>query len=161
MRFEAEHHFAGPPEAVRAVLTDPAFYATLELPDLNLPEVVEHDDGAEGARIVLRYEWTGHLDPMAARLLGGDRLRWTQEVLVGPDGTGALRFRAEANPDMLHGDASFRLAPEGASGSVRTLQGDLVVGIPVIGAMAERRIVPGVVARLDVEAEAVNRRLEG
>jgi len=38
---------------------------------------------------------------------------------------------------------------------VRRLDGELVVAVPGIGRMAERRIVPGVAARLDIEARAV------
>jgi hypothetical protein len=35
-----------------------------------------------------------------------------------------------------------------------------VVAVPGIGRMAERRIVPGLVRRLDIEAEALDAQLE-
>lgn len=159
MRFEVEHRFAGSPEAVRGILSDPSFYLDLELPDLSRPEVVEHSVTADADRLLLRYEYTGHLDPIALRLLGGDRLIWTQE-LVMTQGGGTLRFMAEAKPDVLHGEASFTLEADGA-GSVRHLTGDLVVALPVVGPMAERRIVPGIVGRMDIEASAVDQRLAG
>jgi hypothetical protein len=160
MQFEAEHRFDGSPAAVAAVLGDAAFYVGLSLPDLSLPEVVEQGQGPDGSgsRVLLRYEYTGHLDPTALRLLGGDRLTWTQEIRIRPDGSGTLTFLAEKNPGVLHGEATFTLVADGG-GAIRHLSGDLVVSIPIIGGMAERRIVPGVLARLDIEAEAVNQRL--
>ena len=141
------------------VLGDPTFHQTLLLPDLSTPEVLEHDRGPDGsASVLLRYEYTGRLDPIARRLLGGDRPTWTQELRIDGTGHGTLGFRAEANPGLLHGDATFTLLPDGAA-TLRRLGGEVVVALPGFGAMAERRIVPGVLARLDIEADAVNRRL--
>ena len=159
MRFNAEHRFSAPPPQIAAVLADPDFYGDMQLPDLGLPEVVEHrrdDDGS--AVLVLRYEYVGHLDPIARRLLGHERLRWLQELHLDHGESGTLAFRAEANPGLLHGEASFVLSAEG-SGTVRCLEGELLLALPGIGGMAERRIVPGLLARLDLEADAINRRL--
>jgi hypothetical protein len=169
VHFTAEHRFPCPPDGVVAVLTDPDFYRELELPDLMLLDVQQNDG------ILLRYEFTGSLDPIALRLLGSTRLTWTQEVHLTDASGGWLTFAAEANPGMLHGRADFVLelaapvletrksGPGGgaAVGSVtlRRLEGDLVVAIPVVGPMAERRIVPGVLTRLDVEADAVRVRI--
>jgi hypothetical protein len=43
--------------------------------------------------------------------------------------------------------------------SVRHLDGDLVVAVLGIGRMAERRIVPGILQRLDIEGQAINDQL--
>ena len=40
-----------------------------------------------------------------------------------------------------------------------TVDGELVVDVPLVGAMAERRIVPGLLRRLDIEAAAVDEHL--
>ncbi len=193
VRFGAEHSFPGPPSAVAAVLSDPEFYRELELPDLRLLEVraVQITDpdrrtrpggqpveSSEDKRLVLRYEFMGGLDPVALRLLGGERLTWSQELRLFGSSGGRLEFAAEANPRALHGRADFvfegvgsvfESGAERAEGpgmaavvdtTLRRLEGELVVALPVIGGMAERRIVPGVLARLDVEAGAVRRRLE-
>lgn len=175
MRFTAEHRFPVARDAVAEVLRDPGFYRTLELPDLQLLEVqpIETPDPTAAASrggapkqngLLLRYEFVGTLDPVFKRLLGGERLTWSQEVHVLDASGGQLTFAAEANPRLLHGHAVFVLEPEqtdGAAGesTVRRLEGEVTVAIPVVGAMAERRIVPGVRNRLDVEAEAVRERL--
>lgn len=108
----------------------------------------------------MRYEYTGSLDPLVRRLLGGARLTWTQELRLRPAGTGSgphrfsgsLDVHADANPRLLHGRAVVALGPDGPDGTLRVVDGELVVSLPGLGAMAERRIVPGVVTRLDAEA---------
>jgi hypothetical protein len=181
VRFAAEHRFPGTPEEVCSVLADPDFHRGLELPDLRLLDVHPANQPARDAAptgdpgagdpgsdpagsdsrevgLVLRYEYTGHLDPVALRLLGGTRLTWSQELRLHRGSSGWLVFSAEANPALLHGRADFTLERDG-EGTVRRLEGELVVAVPVVGGMAERRIVPGVLQRLDVEADAVRRRI--
>jgi hypothetical protein len=159
VRFHAEHRFNGSAQAVTALLSDPDFYLDLALPDLSLPELLEQGQGADGTMLRLRYEFVGSLDPMARRLIGSDRLAWVQEVRIDRSGdAGALRFEAEKDPRRLHGAADFALSPAGG-GSVRRLAGELVVAVPGFGRMAERRIVPGLQRRLDIEAQALDEQL--
>jgi hypothetical protein len=165
VRFHTEHRFHGSPGAVAALLADPGFYVGLALPDLSQPEVLEQHADSDDAALVLRYEYVGSLDPMARRLLGPKRLAWIQEMHVNSSsgsgsGSGTLRFRAEADPKRLHGSADFILAGDEA-GTVRQLDGELVVAVPVIGHQAERRIVPGILRRMDIEAQALDEKLRG
>jgi hypothetical protein len=158
VHFAAEHRFAAPVEAVIAGLTDPAFHRDLQLPDMKLLDVDADADHAETV-LRLRYDFVGHLDPLARRLLGNRRLTWVQELRLDRDsGAGRLTFEAEADPQRLHGRADVALKPDDG-GTRRTVDGDLVVAVPVVGSSAERRIVPGLLRRLDIEAEALDRRL--
>jgi hypothetical protein len=162
VRFTAEHQFSGPVEALTALLLDPAFHTGLELPDVGLPEVVEAATQGDEEVLRLRYEYTGQLDPIARRLLGNRKLTWLQEMRVDREiGTGRLSFHAEADPQRLHGRANVRLEPTGAEGhgSRRRLEGRLTVSVPVVGGTAERRIIEGLLRRLDVEARALDERL--
>jgi hypothetical protein len=161
MRFQAEHRFKGSPAEVAALLTDPGFYQTLVLPDVSNPEVVESRAGDERSWLRLRYRYTGNLDPMARHLLGKERLAWVQQVTVEhATDSGDLTFQAEADPKRLQGRAHFDLRVEDA-GCVRRLAGELVVAVPMIGSRAERKIIPGVLRRLDMEAQAINSALAG
>jgi Protein of unknown function (DUF2505) len=151
VHFAAEHRFAAPVDAVIAGLTDPAFHRELQLPDLKLLDVDAHSNQSETV-LRLRYDFVGHLDPGARRLLGDRRLTWLQELrLDRVGGTGRLTFEAEADPRRLHGRADVVLAPDDG-GTRRTLDGELTVAVPVVGRSAERRIVPGLLRRLDIEA---------
>jgi Protein of unknown function (DUF2505) len=158
VHFAVEHRFAAPVDAVIAGLTDPAFHRGLQLPDLQLLEVDVHPNQSETV-LRLRYDFVGHLDPLARRLLGGRRLTWLQELrLDRASGAGRLTFAAEAEPRRLHGRAAVVIEPDDG-GARRTLDGELVVEVPVVGGNAERRIVPGLLRRLDIEAAALDQRL--
>jgi hypothetical protein len=158
VHFVAEHRFAAPVEAVIAGLTDPAFHRELQLPDLKLLDVDEHTNQTETV-VHLRYDFVGQLDPFARRLLGNRRLTWLQELrLDRASGAGRLTFAAEADPRRLHGGADVALEPADG-GTRRTLDGELVVAVPLVGSRAERSIVPGLLRRLDIEADALDRRL--
>ncbi|MHB8438310.1 MAG: DUF2505 family protein [Acidimicrobiales bacterium] len=156
----AQHRFGGTPPEVAAILTDPDFYARLALPDVAMAEILSTELGDDGARTVrLRYEFVGSLVPIALQLLGRRRLAWIQEIRVdAADRSGSVHFEVEIDPRRLHGAATFTLQPRGEA-TVRDLQGELVVGVPAIGRMAERRIVPGLLRRMDVEAAALDERL--
>jgi hypothetical protein len=158
MHFAAEHRFAAPVDAVIAGLTDPAFHRGLQLPDLKLLDVDAHPNQSETV-LRLRYDFVGHLDPLARRLLGGRRLTWLQELRVDrASGAGRLTFAAEADPRRLHGRADVVIEADNG-GTRRTLDGELVVDVPIVGSNAERRIVPGLLRRLDIEAAALDQRL--
>jgi hypothetical protein len=159
VRFHAEHRFHASPQAVAALLVDPSFYVALALPDLSPPDVLEHHIDGPAAVLVLRYEFVGSLDVVARRLLGSNQLAWIQKVHVSlPTGEGGLSFAAEAHPKALHGTADFVFVVND-TGAVRRLNGELVVAAPLIGPSAERRIVPGLLRRLDIEARALENKL--
>lgn len=163
MRFHAEHRFGAPVEAVVGLLVDPDFHRQLDLPDVSLREVEGSTDGAR-SRLTLRYEFIGSLDPIARRLLAGRDLTWRQDLdLDRSTGAGRLSFQAEADPRRLRGTADFTITPagDGAGGAVRRLDGELVVAFPLVGGRAERTIVPGLLRRLDIEAQALDERLAG
>jgi hypothetical protein len=161
VRFTADHQFSGPVDALAALLLDPSFHTGLQLPDVGLPEVVEAAQQGDEDVLRLRYEYTGQLDPIARRLLGNRKLTWLQEMRLDRGiGTGRLSFHAEADPGRLHGTANVRLEPtDGGAGSRRRLEGNLKVAVPVVGGTAERRIIEGLLRRLDVEAKALDLRL--
>ena len=159
MHFHAEHRFSGTVQSVVEVLADPDCYVGLALPDVSQPEVLEHHTEGNSTTVRLRYEFTGSLDPIARRLLGAKRPAWIQEVSVDASAAaGTITFEAERDPKRMHGSGRFTLSPSG-DGTVRRLDGELVVAVPGIGRMAERRIVPGLLRRLDIEAQALEQRI--
>ena len=160
MQFRVEHEFPGAPDAVATILCDPAFHTALDLPDLSRPEVVESSATGSEHLLKLRYEFTGQLDPIARRILAGRRLTWLQELrLDWASGIGRLSFAAESEPNRLYGSADVALDALDGGRTRRRVVGDLFVKVPVVGGAAERRIVPGLVRRLDVEADALTRAL--
>ena len=158
--FTAEHSFTALPLAVTDVMCDPAFQTRLDLPDLSRPEVVESTTNGTTRVLRLRYEYIGKLDPIARRVVGSRQLTWLQDLQVDTATmAGSLTFAAEAEPEKLFGRAVLVLTAA-ADGTTRRITGSLSVKVPLVGRTAERRIVPGLVQRLDVEAAATEAELK-
>ncbi len=67
---------------------------------------------------------------------------------------------AEAEADRLYGSASVSLTVDAeGTRTRRRVTGEFFVKVPLVGGAAERRIVPGLLRRLDVEAAALTRTL--
>ena len=140
-------------------MTSPELYGTLTFPDVSKPDVLESSADGRRRMVRVRYEFTGSLDRMARRLIGQRRLVWIQEVVVEPvTNTGEFSFHAAADPRRLYGSGQFELQGDNVR-CIRRLSGELVVAAPLIGSRAERKLVPGVLRRLNIEAEAINNAL--
>jgi Protein of unknown function (DUF2505) len=160
VRFERDHDFGGSPERVGELMCDPEFQARVELPDLSLPTVVGHDVDGPHRLLRLRYRYTGQLDSVARRVIGNRQLTWVQELRLDVEqGTGALSFSADDDAGRVGGTASVTISPTKEDGAHRRIAGDFHIRIPLVGGTAERKIVPGLVRRLDVEAAALAARL--
>ncbi len=160
MKFEVEHHFDAPVARVADLMLDPQFEASVQLPDVALPEVLAAESEGTVTTLRMRYEYTGSLDPIARRIIGASKLTWIQEARFDrATNSGTLSIEAEVNPKQLNAHATLTLSPNGDDACARRLAGDFVVKVPIIGGAAERRILPGVLARLDVEADALRARL--
>ena len=139
------------------MLCDPEFHRGLDLPDLSRPDVLAHAADGTTRLVRLRYEYTGQLDPAARKIIGNQTLTWIQELRLDTESyAGTLTFSVEREGDRLNGDATVALTTDdGDRHTRRSITGDLRVRVPLIGGAAERRIVPGLVRRLDVEAAAL------
>jgi len=156
VRFEVEHEFPASCAKVADVLCDPAFHTQLDLPDMSRPEVLTTSADGTTRVLRLRYEYTGQLDSIARKVIGGRKLTWIQELRLDTTSyTGTLTFSAEEEPDRLNGSADVTITSLDGDHARRRITGDLHVRIPLVGGTAEKRIVPGLVRRLDVEAEAL------
>ena len=143
-----------------AVWLDPAFHLALELPDVSRPKLVTDTRTGTEHTLDLRYEFVGHVDPIVNKLLAGRPLAWRQCLTFDTASRrGTLTVVSEDGSERLRASGSIVLEETGDHGTRRMMRGDLRVRVPVVGGTAERRIVPGLVRRLDVEADAFRARL--
>ncbi len=153
--FSARHEFAAPRAVVAAAMTDPEFVGRVELPDLEPAEVLEHGADEHGRVIRYRYRFVGHLDPIARRILGKDRISWVQEVRVDAgDAHGVLAVVPDVRPDRLTFSGEYGLDTHDGT-TVRSLQGELSIKVPLVGGRAEQHILTGLLRRIDLEADAL------
>jgi hypothetical protein len=156
VQFEREHEFAGTVEQVATLMSDPNFQAMLDLPDLSRPDVVAHEVEGTTHLLTLRYEYVGQLDPIAQKVVGGRKLTWVQDLRVDvATGVGTLGFSADGVGGRADGTATVTITATGDASCRREIRGDFRIKIPLVGAKAEKAIVPGLERRLDVEASEV------
>jgi hypothetical protein len=163
VHFEQHHDFAAAPERVALLMTDPDFECGLDLPDLSRPDVVAHEVDGSNRRLKLRYRYVGDLDSFAKRAVGDRQLTWVQDLRIDVDrGVGTLTFSADDDAGRVNGDADVVLGTTGDDDACRrSIAGEFHIRIPLVGGTAEKRIVPGLVRRLDVEAAALAAALAG
>jgi hypothetical protein len=160
VHFEVEHEFPAARAAVAEVLCDPDFHTHLDLPDLSRPEVVAHSVDGSQSVLRLRYRYIGQLDPLARKIVGGRDLTWIQELRLDTSTyAGTLSFSAEEEPRRVNGSADVAIVAVDDTSSRRRIAGDFHLRIPVVGGTAEKKIVPGLLRRLDVEADALRHSL--
>lgn len=155
MKFSADHEFPAHAELVAMLMVDPEFEVNVELPDLSRPEIVEHTVDGAVTVLALRYEFTGYIEPIAKKVIAGQRLTWVQRLeLDMTELRGEMSIVFDSQPDRVRANATVALR-DVADGCVRSIAGDFVVKIPLLGGKAEQAIVPGVLTRLDAEADAI------
>lgn len=161
MRFQVEHRFAASQGAIAELLADPGFYRGLDLPDLGCPEVLVTRVDGDRTTVHLRYTFEGVLDRSAVRVIGRDRLSWTQELEIDrATALGAFRFAADVDPRHLHGEGTFTPEDAGTATLLR-FDGRFSVAVPGIGRLLERAVLLRLLHLLEVEAQAADRQLQG
>jgi hypothetical protein len=160
VKLTAVHQFASSADAVCAGMGDPDFYAGLQLPDVELPEVISRTGNGDRVDIHVRFTYTGKLDPIARRIVGHDHVEWVQQLDIDCH---ALSCSLQVVPAIRTIPVSCTggfVLRNTETGCVRTLDGDLRIRVPLIGSRAERSLAPGIMRRLDLEAEALDRYLK-
>jgi hypothetical protein len=146
-------------EEARAALLDPGFYASLgELHGISAPEVRLVPAGPGPARIVLGYRFSGTLNGPARALLDPAKLTWSQVTEVDP-ATG--RSLVSMVPDNYAGLLSFsgwyELRDTGHGRCCQHFEADLLVRVPILGALAERAIANDILDNIATTARLVER----
>jgi hypothetical protein len=156
MKLAATHRFNAPASAVCAGMGDSDFYAGLQLPDVDLPEVIARTATGDHVDIHVRFTYTGKLDPIARRIVGHDHVEWVQQLDIdSATRSCALNVVPAVGVIPVSCNGTFVLRDAG-TGCVRILAGDLRIRVPLIGSRAERSLAPGILSRLDREAEALD-----
>ena len=162
MKLDASQIFSAPADAVCAGMADADFYAALDLPDLERPELLVCKARGPKTDIHLRFTYTGRLDPIARRVVGRDHVTWIQRLVVDHAARSCtLTVEPEIGVVPVTCAGTFTMHDADGNQCLRTLAGELRVKVPVIGGRAERSLAPGITRRLDLEAAALDRYLAG
>jgi hypothetical protein len=154
VRLTADIRYDADPDAVFAMLCDPAFQEKrcVETGALEHDVLVEEfDDG--GTTITSRRTMPTDDVPDFVRTLVGRTLVVVEiQDWTGPDGDGAregtLIVEIEGTPVRMTG--SLRLVAE-AAGAVEVIDGDLKAAVPLVGGRIEKSVEPAIRAAIRVE----------
>ena len=157
MRFRIEQRFAHPLHRVEAAFLDPDLLRRMaELPQLGRPELLHQ--GREGTSVVrrVRQRFAGDLPSAVTAVVDPARLTWVDESTAD---LATHRSDHRVVPDhyggRLRSTYVTELHDDGAGGTVRVTDGEVVVRFPLVGGKVERAIVSELRRYAESEAELV------
>ena len=156
MHFHLEQTLPGRVDDVVAAFIDPAFYASLHvLPKVEAPELLEQQVDGSIVRQRVRYRFTGQVSSAVSRVIDPKKMIWVDESTYD-----LARHRAEFRivPEHYGGklrcSGSYEFSPDGDQ-TLRLIDGDLKVNVPLVNRPVERAIVSGLEEHLADEADAM------
>jgi hypothetical protein len=154
MRFALRHRFDAPRARVELATIDPAYEQRLEtLPNLGERRLVEEERRADGTiRRVVFYRLRADLSPAVTRAIGTKDVTW-DEISEFDPARHEWRFtiRPKVFASKFDADGVYRFREEG-SATVRDVEVEVRVRVPVVGRLVEKAIGQGLVENLDAEA---------
>jgi Protein of unknown function (DUF2505) len=157
VKLTATHRFGASVDAVCAAMGDPDFYAVLRLPDVEPPEVLVRTEKGTRVDVHVRFTYTGKLDPIARRIVGHEQVSWVQRLEIDAAARScALSVDPAVGVIPVSCSGRFTLHDTEAGKCLRTFDGDLRIKVPIIGSRAEKSLAPGILRRLDLEADALD-----
>ena len=161
MKFRLEHRFEAPLGVVEEAMVDPDFLEGTRLPDVGPPRVLSREDVGDTVTLRVKYEYTGGLDALARRVLRAGEVSWTQQTSLDRR-THRTEFRVvpDVYPDRLQCRGTMELSIDGTA-TVRVIDGELRIKVPIFASRAEALILPGMRSRMNSEAELLAEWVKG
>jgi hypothetical protein len=161
MRFAITQELPGAADVVIATLLDPAFLAGLgELPNLAPPTVLDQTRSGDVVVQRVHYRFVGSLSSAVTRVIDPAKVSWVDEVTYDlADRRATFRIIPDHYGDKLrcHGTYTFE---EQTASTVRRVEGELSVRVPLVGRMVERAIVGGLTEHIETEASLLTEWLD-
>lgn len=161
MRFSLEQTLPGRVADVIAALLDPTFISCLgDLPNLAPPEVLAQT--RDGNTVVQRvhYRFTGTLSSAVTRVIDPKKVTWIDETTYDLAANRAsFRIIPDYYVNKLRCSGTYTFAESDAT-TARRVDGEITVGVPIVGRVVERAIVSGLEAHMGSEADLLGEWLE-
>jgi hypothetical protein len=154
VRFSLEQRLPGAVDAVLRALLDPEFVRRLgDLPNLGAPEVLDESRDGDVAVQRIRYRFTGSLSSAVTRVVDPRKLTWvaaTTYDLAARHAT--FRIIPDHYVNKLRCSGTYGFTEHGGS-TVRRVDGEVSVSVPLLGRAVERAIVSGLEEHMGAEAD--------
>jgi len=158
MRFWHELRYDAPPVEVHTMLADPAFRQKVCLANHAASATVSIEPAGEGMSVVVDQRRPSEGIPGYARKIVGDEIQILQREDWSSASDAALDVSIPGKPAQLK--ATIVVIGDG-SGAVETIEGDLSVKIPLLGAKLESLISKLLTKAMEVEEKVGRAWLRG
>lgn len=161
MRFEIQHDFDAPLEAIERAVISPELGPMLarSLPQMEAVETLEHRVGDGACHRVIRFRAGAPLAIFRRVDVARDAMAW-EEHWTYRLGDHASSWRVEPKAEYrryLVSEGTYHLEALGGGRSRRTVHGTLEIKLAVVGALAERMALGEIRKTYDAEAETLRR----
>jgi hypothetical protein len=148
-----------PPERAVAAYGSPAFYqGRPRRDDIEVVEVVRHDESGARILIEVRFAFTGSVSPAVRAVIDPAKMSWVTRTEVDPDQARTVwEVLPDYYPDRLSASGGYRFepGPDGPASTVVAVEGELKVHVPIVGRSVERVIVSDLRAYIEEEVASI------
>ena len=145
MKFSIRQTVAVPPARAMAAYGAPAFYEGRPArDDIEVREVVRHQDSGDRVLLEVRFAFTGSVSPAVRAVVDPARMSWiTRTELVPAERRSSWTVLPDHYPDRLRASGTYRFGDgEAGPGTCEVeVEGDLRVRVPIVGRSVEKVIV--------------------
>jgi uncharacterized protein DUF2505 len=160
VRFQAVQQHQAPLLVVEATFVDPGFLRELAtLPKLGRPELLDQDDQGDRLRQRVRYAFVGDLSAAVRAVVDPARLTWVEDsTLDRRSHLTTFTILPDNYARLLNASGSISLtAQDDGQATVRRIDGQVTVPMPLVGRKVEAAIVSGLREHAEREVDVVHR----
>ena len=157
MDFHSTERIAAPRAEILDALVDPGYYAHLatQVSAIEAPELLSASRDEEQIELKVRYAFAGELSGPAKMAIDARKLTWVIHTRLDlASNRAVLDIVPDHYADLVVCDGEVSFVEDGEE-TLETIEGSLVVKIPLIGSTAERVIIDGLLKHLGDEAAAL------
>jgi hypothetical protein len=145
VKFSIRQAVEVPPARAMAAYGSPTFYeGRTARDDIDVREVVRHEDTGDRVLLEVRFAFTGTVSPAVRAVVDPGKMSWvTRTELLLAERRSTWTVLPDHYPERLSASGSYRFE-EGEAGSGAcevAVDGDLRVRVPIVGRSVEKVIV--------------------
>ncbi len=161
MQFRISHRFACTPERFWALVREPRYEAELQRDSSFDVTVLQREE--QGSRLLERFKVVSRtpLPALAQRAAGVDRITYEQELNSDSvTRTATWKVKTYFLSDKIRCGGTSRVIPGPGGGCERVLEGEITVGVALVGGQIEKQIVDQLTASYDKAARVIEKLLK-
>jgi Protein of unknown function (DUF2505) len=143
VKFSIRQPVAVSPARAMAAYGSPTFYEGRPArDDIEVREVVRHEETAGRVLLEVRFAFTGSVSPAVRAVVDPQKMSWiTRTELLLAEGRSSWTVLPDHYPDRLSASGTYRFEEAGPAACDVEVEGDLRVRVPIVGRSVEKVIV--------------------